>query len=248
MQAGLLETRTSSPLRRGFPRRGWQTRSTDWPEIKGEVGKRKARAYISQGARVPSQLQVVRASVTAAAKPRKVMANLVASDFSHLPPPSSSHPPSSSASATELGCDRTPYVREPSLPPVHPPYQHYSDLRTTTTKFHQTPFRNIPLPHFTAHPCYCEMEALGLIPTETTCDECVQECEDGECQGVELTAQCTDQCVVVPCHDTHYGYIPGHPDEALSYDLMCLDSTECGSLNNLVRLTVSRSDSTVVLV
>ncbi|TBU60962.1 hypothetical protein BD310DRAFT_814300 [Dichomitus squalens] len=35
------------------------------------------------------------------------------------------------------------------------------------------------------------------------CPECTQPCEDGSCTVVGLTSQCTDQCVVVPCSDTH---------------------------------------------
>ncbi|KAI8996548.1 hypothetical protein BD414DRAFT_512920 [Trametes punicea] len=36
------------------------------------------------------------------------------------------------------------------------------------------------------------------------CEECAQECDSAACT-VELTSQCTDQCVVVACNDAHHG-------------------------------------------
>lgn len=164
------------------------------------------------------------------------MANPAANDFSHLALPSSHRPcsPVDSASDSSADIDYSPSSRALSLPPAHPPYQHYSDLRTTNKL--QPSLEAVPQVHLPAD-CCCEMSMLDIAPPETPCDECVQECVDEECY-VPLTEQCTDACVVVPCHDTHPGFAACDTatDDA-SCDLMCLHPTDCGTLDDFVSLS-----------
>ena len=55
-------------------------------------------------------------------------------------------------------------------------------------------------------PSYTPTDECGCGPDEATaisslaCEECAQECDSAACT-VELTSQCTDQCVVVACND-----------------------------------------------
>lgn len=79
--------------------------------------------------------------------------------------------------------------------------------------------------------CCCAMTPSPIPMHPPDCDECVQSCEDPGCT-IELTPQCTDQCVVV-CDDTHHGM--GSCIEASSGDFsMCLDGTECPAIDDLV--------------
>ncbi|KAJ3558577.1 hypothetical protein NM688_g839 [Phlebia brevispora] len=156
------------------------------------------------------------------------------SDFSHLPPTSPLLACSSSESSADLSSselDYTPSQRDLSLPPAA--YQHYSNLRTTNKP--QSPVEPKLVVRAASHfpHCCCEMDALHIAPSSPTCDECVQECEEGDCD-VQLTEQCTDQCVVVPCHDTHHGLAPCDPTSSDICDFTCVDGTGCGALDNFV--------------
>ncbi len=51
---------------------------------------------------------------------------------------------------------------------------------------------------------------VPVPPNPSTCEECVQECEESACD-LQLTEQCTDQCVVVPCNDAHHKYAACDP-------------------------------------
>ena len=64
------------------------------------------------------------------------------------------------------------------------------------------------------------------------CEECVQSCEDPGCT-IELTPQCTDQCVVV-CDDTHHDM--GACVEGTPNAFMCPDGTDCNLIEDLVYL------------
>ena len=80
----------------------------------------------------------------------------------------------------------------------------------------------------------CCATPIDSPPAVPDCAECVQECEDGACD-VELTEQCTDQCVVVPCHDAHHDFAPCETGSfGSSCDLMCPDDTDCSALENFV--------------
>jgi hypothetical protein len=50
----------------------------------------------------------------------------------------------------------------------------------------------------------------GTPPSLSTfaCKECATECKQPSCPAVELTDQCTDQCVVIACHDMTHGELP----------------------------------------
>lgn len=111
-------------------------------------------------------------------------------------------------------------------------YEHFSALRSTDEPC--APPENTP-------PC-CSMEVA--IPS--SCEDCVQECEEGVCD-VELTEQCTDQCVVVPCNVAHHGYTPRDPPDdihagftpcevasAAGCDLICTDGPDCDALDTIV--------------
>lgn len=159
------------------------------------------------------------------------MANRPSSDFSYLSPPSPIQLCSSFATASEPSSD-IHYTRDLSLPPLHPPYQHYSHLRTTDSS---QPSLQPHFYHDSSQPACCpKMIALGVPAPPSPCDECVVECEEGECE-LELTEQCTDQCVVVPCHDVHYPSCDDASDK-LSCDMSCLDDADCSALDNFVCL------------
>ena len=164
------------------------------------------------------------------------------SHISHLAPESRVSSDDAASSTSDHGCDVD--SRDLSLPPFPPPYQHYSDLRTTTKL--SPNFQPTLLLHedFFAHPCCCEMD---IATPPSTCDECVQECEEGDCE-LELTAQCTDKCVVVPCHDEHHELALHNTHGA---DLMCVDTADCGAFDNFVSFpnllcaAIPRSDEPV---
>ncbi|KAI0763800.1 hypothetical protein BD413DRAFT_606495 [Trametes elegans] len=75
----------------------------------------------------------------------------------------------------------------------------------------------------------------SAAPSLPDCEECAQECDGASC-AVELTDQCTDQCVVVPCNDAH------HESPACEEILGgaacgkdCLGEVDCSSFDELFR-------------
>lgn len=104
-------------------------------------------------------------------------------------------------------------------------YQHFSNLRSTYDALSSQPeptlAADLPPPSSDENSCCCDME----IAVSEPCEECVQECEQGACHLNELSEQCTDQCVVVPCNDAHHGFLTsgyGAPCE-----IVCPDNTNC---------------------
>lgn len=87
--------------------------------------------------------------------------------------------------------------------------------------------------------CCCIMTPAALPIHPPDCEECVQGCEDPSCI-VELTPQCTDQCVVV-CDDTHHS-VGGCIDDT-SGGFMCPDATDCSIMDDLVRLSLASARS-----
>src|ERR1700722_11155212 len=61
----------------------------------------------------------------------------------------------------------------------------------------------------------------------TTCADCVNECTKPSCPAVELTAQCTDKCVVIACTDISHGETtcPGDDKRICDTAANCLDCT-----------------------
>lgn len=82
-------------------------------------------------------------------------------------------------------------------------------------------------------PCRCQSPMAAISPVDD-CQECVHAhtCDGPECVAVELTAQCTDKCVVVPCTDPHHAPL----DSALDpfCEAPCTDEN-CVTLPDLVR-------------
>lgn len=115
-----------------------------------------------------------------------------------------------------------------------PPYQHFSDLRTTYDPAHNAveKFRRGGDRPPMQEPCCADPSDIS--PTVEGCSECVQECEDGACDSL-LTEQCTEQCVVVPCNDAHHELPPCDASSVPgSCDIMCVDDTDCSVLENFV--------------
>lgn len=112
---------------------------------------------------------------------------------------------------------------------------HFSAIRTTSTnqaapldcasRMIQTPMNSM------ADICLC---VDGEIPPPT-CKECAQECKDGAC-AIALSAQCTDQCVVVPCNDAHHaGKSCDHTADSQPCDsVACPSGPDCTVLDEIV--------------
>ena len=104
-----------------------------------------------------------------------------------------------SASRPHQRKSRSPIARRTSLQQPHTSYsyEHFSALRST----HEAP---LPTPMQSLFSPGCDApEGCGFhADNGYDCQECTQHCEDGSCT-LGLTSQCTDQCVVVPCNDTH---------------------------------------------
>ncbi|OCH84736.1 hypothetical protein OBBRIDRAFT_815353 [Obba rivulosa] len=67
------------------------------------------------------------------------------------------------------------------------------------------------------------------------CGECVRECEVASC-SVELTSQCTDQCVVVACNDAHHTvpqYVAASAEQPC--DTACLNGSDCTAFDQLLQ-------------
>ena len=99
---------------------------------------------------------------------------------------------------------RRPSTSTPSSSSTAPraPYQPFSAIRST----HEAPPER-PVPML---PTVCTGDECAFdSESPYGCQECAQECEDGSCAAdLELTSQCTDQCVVVACNDAHHGQYP----------------------------------------
>ncbi|KAI0091720.1 hypothetical protein BDY19DRAFT_885717 [Irpex rosettiformis] len=75
----------------------------------------------------------------------------------------------------------------------------------------------------------CRSFADLAIESTPRCSECIQECEEEDCR-IQLTEQCTEQCVVVPCNDAH------HPNlQPNVTDFMCVDGADCSALDNFLQ-------------
>ena len=112
-------------------------------------------------------------------------------------------------------------------------YQHFSALRTTGGRQSDTAVETILLSLRNLE------EKASLYPSvamSSACEECVQECEQGTCE-LELTEQCTEQCVVVPCNDAHHGLAPCEAANAIAgCDIMCTDGPECAAIDTIVSI------------
>ncbi|KAI0793937.1 hypothetical protein C8Q74DRAFT_544575 [Fomes fomentarius] len=80
-----------------------------------------------------------------------------------------------------------------------PSYEHFSALRSTHDA--QADISSM------FEPVCSASENCSFVPEDVECEECAQVCEDASC-AVELTPQCTDQCVVVACSDAHHASSP----------------------------------------
>lgn len=112
-------------------------------------------------------------------------------------------------------------------------YQHFSALRTTGEPREGDKVTGLRKRRVLEEkPAFRTMN----IAVSSACEECVQECEDGSCD-LELTEQCTDQCIVVPCNDAHHGYASCETANAIAgCDIMCTDGTDCDALDTIVSL------------
>ena len=79
--------------------------------------------------------------------------------------------------------------------------------------------------------------------SETHCMDCISECRQPSCPAMERTEQCTDQCVVIPCHDLSHVDLPCEDiDWEQDCDSACEgvpDCSGCTGYEDLVRFTVS---------
>ncbi|KAI9064104.1 hypothetical protein FKP32DRAFT_1569942 [Trametes sanguinea] len=91
------------------------------------------------------------------------------------------------------------------------------------------------------HPMYTGVDECGCAPQsviqtpDVACDECAQECDGAAC-AVELTSQCTDQCVVVACTDEHHD--PATCEENLAgaaCSKECFGEADCAVFEELFR-------------
>ncbi|KAL1943110.1 hypothetical protein VTO73DRAFT_4781 [Trametes versicolor] len=115
-----------------------------------------------------------------------------------------------------------PLVDHPGLS-----YEHFSALRSTHEAEQEAMFEHA----FEAvHDCDCGPEATA---ESLACQECAQDCDSSVCE-VELTEECTEQCVVVACNDAHHGAAPCEemPDASCSKECFEVD---CAAFDELFR-------------
>ncbi|EMD39231.1 hypothetical protein CERSUDRAFT_134205 [Gelatoporia subvermispora B] len=145
-------------------------------------------------------------------------------------------PGASSPSSSPIFCRSR--IRPPR---VLLPNQHFSDLRTTTDSVAIVMCGpECSEKDSTAMDCSCvNDEAVAAV----ACGECVRECEVASC-SVELTSQCTDQCVVVACNDAH------HPVPLFSAvpaeqpcDTTCLNSPDCATFDEFLQCCADAHES-----
>lgn len=152
-------------------------------------------------------------------------------------------------------CNNMPNRRKTSSPsqppPYHPPFRQVqkhqdpppSSLSTSSPSVSQ--FRTTNRPpntrrgqlsshiYFQARG-YCTSSTLMASIHPSECQECAQSCEDRTC-SVELTPQCTNQCVVVACNETHHDPTTcENCARSPPCELMCTDSDECPGLEEIV--------------
>ncbi|OBZ74254.1 Zinc finger protein ZIC 5 [Grifola frondosa] len=124
-------------------------------------------------------------------------------------PASSEFTPLSSSDRHSLSSPSNPALVQPPLFSFSSPrstpslstYQHFSALRTTNEQSSPIMLAQALCQKTVDGRCPCMGEG-GLAQLD--CAECAKECEKAACT-VELTSQCTDQCVVVACNDAHHG-------------------------------------------
>jgi hypothetical protein len=128
---------------------------------------------------------------------------------------------------------------------ISPPYHKLSDLRTRNTylsmQLHDNSFRPYDLPGFDAGVDCGDSSMQQLYPP---CAHCPQgsmiQCKEAACPILEMTSQCTDQCVVVACND------PTHPEpschvadgDIICDSTACLPNEDCGNCSGLEELVV----------
>lgn len=114
-------------------------------------------------------------------------------------------------------------------------YQHFSALRTTGGRQSDTGVETILLSLRTLEE-KLPFRSLN-VAMSSACDECVQECEQGTCE-INLTEQCTEQCVVVPCNDAHHDYHTCEAANAIANcDIMCTENKECDAIDTIVSIS-----------
>jgi hypothetical protein len=112
-----------------------------------------------------------------------------------------------------------------------PRYQHFSALRTTDD--HRVSAEERGLRKSLSSEEKLAFRGMNIAKT-SSCEECALECKQGACQ-LELTEQCTDQCVIVPCNDPHHGYTSCEVANALAAcDVICTDGPDCNALDTIV--------------
>ena len=80
--------------------------------------------------------------------------------------------------------------------------------------------------------CSCPPES-DVVPLD--CEECAHECDSPDCD-VGLSSECTDQCVVVACSDSHHAASPCDglfPDPC---NMPCENGPDCTGLEEFVSL------------
>ncbi|KAG1741136.1 hypothetical protein EDB19DRAFT_1706531 [Suillus lakei] len=130
---------------------------------------------------------------------------------------------------------------------ISPPYHNLSDLRTRNTylsmQLHDHSFRPYDLPDFDAD----MHRGDSLHPLYPPCSHCPQgsmnQCKEAACPILEMTSQCTDQCVVVACND------PTHPEPSchvadgdIICDSICVPDEDCGNCSGLEELLLCCTD------
>ena len=119
--------------------------------------------------------------------------------------------------------DHDPPHRTPATGTFHPRRRFApSDLRSRPrVSFHQTTGMTSQ--------SYLDETAPAML-SAIPCRDCVTECTQQPCPGpaVELTAQCTDQCIVIACHDPTHDESPC-PGTGAEHqcDLLCDGIAEC---------------------
>lgn len=88
------------------------------------------------------------------------------------------------------------------------------------------PFSDIRTMENSVQGQYTSMETNGPLNPGGSCAECATECQDASCPVATMSAQCTDQCVVVACSDPAHGEMSCHSAQHCD---TCDNETDCSN-------------------
>jgi hypothetical protein len=147
-----------------------------------------------------------------------------------------SHPLVIRTNCTSYQCKKGPLFPSTTRATVWPSKLYFSNSSLRATVDSGKPVTPASTSPSVSHMREVQQIHPGLTfvpPVPPPCAECVTDCQE-PCSVVEMTSQCTDQCVVIACHDPDHGDWNCQEGHAiLPCDLTCEDSKDCSDCAGL---------------